>query len=176
MRLSRAAFVAIPLLLLCAGCQTGDVMMKVPISDGGEITVPLTGGGPKPGEADGYKVALSALEPGKENREAFYKFGLVCSHEPALRRIRVEDISDEKPALLIDDRDPKFTNRRWVQQSEVIAANDPRFQWIFQITMSMRVYKFTLTRADGTEVSFNQVTVYPPYVKAMVRNKWGEKY
>lgn len=175
MRLSRVVLFTLA-LLLCAGCQTGDVMMKVPISGGGEITVPITGRGPQPGTADGYTVDTSVLEPGKENREAFYKFGLLCSHEPALRRIRVEDISDVEAALLIDDRDPKFKDRQWTKASEVIAANDPRFQWVYQITMSMRVYKFTLTRNDGTEVSFNHVTVYPPYVKALVRAKWGEKY
>ena len=32
------------------------------------------------------------------------------------------------------------------------------------------------TRNDGTEVSFNHVSIYPPFVKAMVRSKWGEKY
>lgn len=176
MRLSRVALPALLLLVLCAGCQTGDVLMKVPISGGGEIEVPVTGGGPKPGHADGYTVDVASLEPGTEKREAYYKFGLVCAQQPALRRIRIVDISDEKPAVLIDDRNPKFKDRHWVANTPMIAAEDPRFQWVYQITMSLRVYKITLTLSNGSDVTFNHVTIYPPFVKGLIRAKWGEKY
>jgi hypothetical protein len=175
MRLSLAV-VSLPLVLLVAACQSGDVKVKVPISGGGEIAVPLTREGPPPGQADGYKVDVATLQPAQENREAFYKFGLVANHEPALRRIRIEDISDEKAALLADVTDPKFTDRHWTVETETMTTDDPRLQWVFQITMSMRVYRFTLTRTDGTDVSFNHIAVYPPFFKALIRSKWGEKY
>ena len=176
MRPTRVVLLILPLLVLCAGCQTGDVLMKVPISGGGEIVVPVTGGGPKPGHAAGYTVDVASLEPGTQTREAYYKFGLVCAQAPALRRIRIEDISDEKPVVLIDDRNPKFKDRHWAENTAMISADDPRFRWVYQITMSMRVYKFTLTLSNGSHVSFNHVTIYPPFVKSIIRAKWGAKY
>jgi hypothetical protein len=176
MRLRPPLLLSLPVTLLLASCVTGDVSQIVPTSNGGHISVPLTRGGPQPGQADGYKVEVAILQPGKEKRESFYTFGLVASREPALRRIQIEDISDEKPSTLVDVTDPKFENRRWRTDTEAISADDPRMKWVYQIPLSMRVYHFTLTRLDGSQVAFDHVTVYPPVMKALVRNHWGEKY
>jgi hypothetical protein len=176
MRSRYLPYITLPLLCIVAGCQTGEVAKIVPISGGGQITVPLTREGLKPGKADGYEVYLAALQPGKEKRESFYAFGLLALKEPALRRIKVEDISDETAVTLIDDENPKFENRQWKKDTEMISADDPRMRWVFQITASMRVYHLTLTRADGSNVSFNHITMYAPMMKGLIRTNWGEKY
>lgn len=176
MRSRFASILVCSLLGLLAGCQSGDVIKRVPVAGGGEIMVPLTRDGLKPGSADGYEVAGAMLEPGKETRDAFYSFALVAKHAPALKRIQVDDISDETAVTLVDDRDPQWKDRRWTKNSEIINADDPRMKWVYQITPAMRVYHFTLTRNDGTQVSFNHVQLVPPVMKAMIRNRWGEKY
>ncbi len=166
----------VPLFCWLAGCQTGEVAKVVPISGGGTITVPLTRDGLKPGAGGGYEVAGSVLEPGKDARDAFYAFGLIAHVEPALRRIQVQDISDETAATLVDDTNPKFEKRLWHIKTDTISADDPRMKWVFQITPSLRVYHFILTRNDGTEISFNHIAMYPPMMKAVMRSRWGEKY
>ncbi len=176
MRLRSLPIIVVPLFALLAGCETGEVSKRIPISGGGEILVPLTREGIKPGEADGYQVRAAILEPGKEQKDAYYIFQLLAHKEPALSRIEVVDISDEKEAPLIDDTKPKFENGLWKAETGTITADDPRMQWVLQITPSMRVYRFTLTRTDGSKVSFNHVTMYPPMVKAVIRGRWGEKY
>jgi hypothetical protein len=90
--------------------------------------------------------------------------------------VRIEDISDEKPALLLDDTQPKFDEGIWTGKSENIASEDPRMAWIFQIPHSYRVYRFIVTKADGREVTLDQVVPYAPFIKEAVRKKWGEKY
>lgn len=165
-----------PLLVLLAGCIHGDVAKVVPVSGGKTILVQLTREGLKAGEADGYRVSGATLTPGKESRTAVYNFGLKALHEPALRRIRIVDISDEKAAPLIDDQNPTFHNSEWVAQTDPISADDPRMQWVFQIPTSMRVYEFTLTESNGREVTFNHIVVYPPPLKAIMRSGWGERY
>lgn len=169
----------VPLTAFWAGCQTGEVVRVVPVSGGGRINVPMTGKGPAPGEAEGYKMARAELLPAsasQDPREVRYTFAIVAENDPAIKRIQIEDISDEKAAPLVDDQQPAFKDRRWEAQSEVLTPEDPRLKWIYQITLSFRVYKVTLTANDGHTFSFNHVTIYPPFVKEAIRSKWGEKY
>lgn len=161
---------------LTSGCQTGTVSAVVPIAGGGKINVPMTKNGPPPGEAEGYRSEIAALIPGAGEREAVYDVGIVALNEPALKRIVVEDISDETPFLLVDDQNPQFENRHWRTKSRVFSADHPHLKWVFHVTVSMRVTRFTLTALDGHEFSFNHVTVYPPFIKGAMRAKWGEKY
>lgn len=163
-------------LLACAGCQTGTVKAVIPIAGGGQITVPIGPQGLPVGEAEGYRTERAVLLPGAQERQAYYEFGLVAEKAPAPSRIRIEDISDAAPVLLVDQANPVFTDRVWREKSETINADDPRMNWVFQITMSYRVYRFTLNLQDGREVSFNHVTAYPPPTKGAIRAKWGEKY
>ncbi len=176
MRLPVLIAVLVPLLGLWSGCRTGDVIQKIPVSGGGFVTIPLTGGGPQPGEGGGYKVAAAGLQPGKADREAFYTFSLMTNKQPDLRRVVVTDISDEKPVVLLDDADPKFEGGLWKKDTDVLTPEDPRLQWVFQIPMALRVYQFKLTRQNGEEISFHHVAGYPPPIKAMMRARWGEKY
>ena len=169
--------VVLPLLVLVAGCQTGEIVKRVPVSGGKDILVPLTREGLKPGSGGGYEVAGAILEPitGDEHA-AFYTFALVAHREPALKRIQIVDISDETAAPLVDDQNPKFDQGHWVKKTDPIGADDPRMKWLFQITGSMRVYHVTLTPTDGSQIEFNHVVMYPPMMKTIMRERWGEKY
>ena len=106
----------------------------------------------------------------------YYRFKLTADQEPALRHIVVEDISDEKAVTLVDDPSPKFENHEWVAETPAINADDARMKWMWQITGSLRVYHFTLTRNDGHIIAFNHVTMFPAQLKALARNRWGERY
>jgi hypothetical protein len=176
MRLRTVLTWSTPFLLLLGGCIHGEVAQVIPVSGGKTITVELSREGLKPGEADGYKVFVAILQPGKDSKTATYTFGLDASVPPALKRIRIVDISDETEAPLVDVQDPKFEKTRWVYQTPEIPADDPRMKWVFQITGSFRIYQIILTKNDGSEVSFHHITMYPPMVKTLMRDKWGEKY
>ena len=176
MRSRSFVVILVPVLALLAGCATGEVSKVVPISGGKTLNVPLTREGVKPGEAEGYRAAGAVLMPGTEERTAVYNFALLALKEPALKRIRIVDISDEKESPLVDDPAPRFAEKHWLAKSDPINADDPRLQWVFQISPSVRVYHFILTRTDGSEISFNHVVFVPPPFKAAVRGKWGEKY
>ncbi len=171
---------ALPVILLSltawAGCQTGGISAVIPVSGGGTITVPIGPKGTPKAESDGYRVDLAALKPATEPRQAYYDFSLFLTAKSAPKRIRITDISDEKPAVLVDDAQPQVTNGKWETKTENLVAEDPRLAWIFQITHSYRVYRFSITQADGREVTMDQVVPYPPFIKEAIRTKWGEKY
>lgn len=176
MRLPCLPLLALSLIALLSGCATGDVKYVVPLAGGGQLSIPLNREGPPPGEGEGYRVIVGTLMPGKEEREAFYAFGLTTTKEPALRRIQVIDMSDEAPIPLVDDQQPQFTKGQWHGKSETLVANDPRLKFVYQITPSLRAYRFILTANDGHEISFYHIATFPPFLKAAMRSKWGEKY
>lgn len=168
------------LLLLCglgwlAGCQTGEVKAVLPLADGNQITMPIATPPPR-GEGGGYHVDQAMVMPPTANHELCYGFGVVADKTPALRRIQIDDVTDEAIVPLIDDQSPKFNGNKWEAKTDLMGPEDPRLKWIFQITGSMRVYRFTLTPSDGPSVSFYHVVPYAPVVKAVIRNALGEKY
>lgn len=176
MRLSCHPVLLLPLLILFAGCQTGDIKAVVPISGGKKITVALGRNGPEPGQAAGYRTEIAALLPGEDSRESFYQFALIVPAAAPLRRIQIADVSDDQPVTLVDDAQPQCTNGRWLGKSEAIMADDPRVRWALQLPLSLRAYRFTLTQPSGAEISFYHVTPYPPALKAAIRKRWGENY
>lgn len=159
---------------LSVGCASGTVSEIVPIAGGKQVTVPITGKGPPPGEGDGYRVELASLLPGSDARHVYYAFGLAADHAPALRRVQIVDVSDETPVPLVDDRAPTFAGRHWRAASAPIEADDRRLQWVRQITPSLRVYEFTLTANDGHQTSFYHIGAYPVFIKAAMLHMWGE--
>ena len=176
MRLTCLFVVALSSLSLLSGCRTGTVSAVVPLAGGGQINVPMDRNGPPRGEGEGYRVEIATLQPGAEARETFYEFGLSSANEPALRRIQVIDMSDEQPVTLVDDQHPEFKDRKWKTKTEVMTADDPRLKWVYQITLSMRAYRFVLTANDGHEISFYHISTFPQFLKQAIRAKWGEKY
>lgn len=163
-------------MLALAGCASGVVSQVIPVAGGEKISVPITRQGPKPGETDGYRVTSTAFHPSKDTRAGAYRFSMLAKKTPALRSIRVDDISDEQAVVLYEDKNPKFENNVWTGESVQIAAESPNLRWVFQITLSIRIYRFTLVHADGREESFTHPTLYPPVLKAFMRSVWGEKY
>lgn len=176
MRSFIALLFAIGTIALGTGCQSGSVSAVVPIAGGGKITVPMTRGGPPPAEADGFRVDRATISPSKDARELRYEFILQALKQSDLKRIRIDDISDETAVTLVDDDSPKFADGKWEAKTEMISADDPRLKWVFQITPSIRVFRFALTHADGRLTTLDQVSTYPQVVKQAIRTAWGEKY
>ncbi len=132
--------------------------------------------GPPRGEGGGYRVQQAGLLPPKPDHSIEYEFVLLANKEPDLRRIQIDDVTDEKIEPLLDDPAPKFANRTWQAKTEALPPDDERLKWVYQITGSMRVYRFILTPASGPAISFYHVSPYPPFIKAAIRSAMGEKY
>jgi len=151
-------------------------MHTMPISGGRVVDIPFGPGGPRPGRANGFEVAMATITPSTAENEIIYQFGLTAPPAAALQSVQVEDITDDKPYLFVDDQHPWLTENRWHAVSKPLAAGDPRLAWIYQVTPAVRIYRFTLIEASGRRSVLYQVTAYPEFIKVTVRRKWGEKY
>jgi len=174
-RFKHLLLILVPLML--DGCVSSEVKQLIPITGGKTVAFSFGPKGAEPGRANGYEVQVAALLPGTDPKESFYQFAFTSPVGAQVKRVQIEDVSEELAAFpLIDDTTPKFTGNRWQADSAKIKAGDPHFAWALTIQTSMRVYRFTITDVAGVQTEMLHVVGYPDFIKSMMRKKWGEKY
>jgi hypothetical protein len=161
-------------ILVLAGCATGEVGMVCPISGGQTVTIILTAHGPVPAENDDFKVVGAMITPNIEKKQFVYEFGLLAKKGKAPTHVTVEDVSEEKPELLVDDAGPKLDDKQiWKQDTAPKTATDPRLGWLYHEGNSPRIYRFTVITDDGRRLVMYQLTSYPVFIKASLRKILG---
>ena len=149
--------------------------MMATISGGEKVAVPLGRGGVEPTKRDGVQT-----EPVIFNLDAdkklVYLFGFTDAKNRTLKSVRVEDVSDAAPVTLFEDAAPALEKGRWHKTSAPFGAGQPHLAWMSTITNTVRVFRFTLTFADGQQFVLLQGAMFPSFIKEGVRKAWGEKY
>jgi hypothetical protein len=162
--------------LAVAGCATGDISMLVPVAGGEKVRVPLSRTGVVPTVEDGIRIESSVLLPTPDKKQAYYDFAFSDAQARALRSVKIEDISDEAPRLLVDDTKPEPAKGRWHAVTRPFDIREDALKWVLQLEKSARVYRFTAVFADGKKIVLNQAAIYPDPMKSIIRHLFGEKY
>ena len=149
--------------------------MRTTIAGGQEVTIPLGSHGIEPARAEGLQVDFASCTLNNE-KKLLYGFALSDSQGRTLRRIRVEDVSEDAPILLVDDAQPTFKDKKWIGSSKPFEPSDPAVAWIATITNTLRVYRFTVTLPDGRDVVLLQGSMFLNPMKAAIRQMWGQNY
>jgi len=161
-------------LLVLAGCATGEVGLVCPISGGESVTIILTAQGPVPAENDDFKVLAAMVAPNVEKKQFVYSFSLRAKKGKAPKHVTVEDVSEEKPELLVDDAGPKLDDKQtWTQDTAPKTAADPRLGWLYHEGNSPRVYRFTIVTDDGRRLVMHHLSNYPVFIKVSLRKILG---
>ena len=163
---------------MMAGCASPEVIRRIPISGGQVASFSFGPKGAEPGRANGYEIKEALLMPGTDAKDVVHRFAVSTPPGTNLKRVQIEDVSEEDgPAFsLVDDSSPTITNGSYQASSAALHAGAPQLQWIYTITTTMRVYRFTLFDAAGRKTEILHVTGYPDFIKSAIRMKWGEKY
>lgn len=149
--------------------------MLVPIAGGGKVAVPFGKNGVEFTKGDGVQIESAASTLDAE-KKLVYNFAFRDAKARALRRVVVEDMSDDSPTLLVEDNAPILDQGRWSGSSRAFAWGEPELRWIATISHTMRVYRFTITFADGEKLVLDQGSLYPNVLKSAIRHAWGENY
>ncbi len=159
-----------------AGCATGEMSMVATTYDGQKIHVPVGRNGVVLTNEDGVEIEAATFAL-KTEKKFTYVFAFTDKQKRALRSVRVEDVADEKPVVLVDDAAPKLSaTGQWQHDSEAIDPNDPRLAWLATLQNSLRVYRFTLTFADGKTLVLHQGAFFPQPMKSALRQLFGKNY
>ena len=158
------------------GCATGTYEMLATVAGGEKIRVPLGANGAELANEGGVQIRGATFTRGPEQK-ILYAFAFTDSRRRGLRQVRVEDVSDDKAVLLVDDAQPKSeSDGTWHGVAEPLEFKDPRMSWIMTISNTLRVFRFTLTFSDGQTLVLHQGTFYSPAMKSLVRHTYGETY
>lgn len=157
------------LLLSLSGCGTGSTTVLVPALGGKEkIRVELTSQGPAHSKADGFETIIAGFVPNSPPKPADMAFAFISKDSQAPRRVLIEDITEESPVTIVTDEAPALKNNQWRHIISGIAVTDPRIEWLQRMNAEIRIYRFTITAAEGHKVVLDQATNYPSFVKSMI--------
>jgi len=178
--LRSSLFRQLPLLglaLALAGCVSPEIISRITTTGGKVVSFSFGPKGAEPGRANGFEVRTAVFVPSENGQEITYHFSVSAPAGTALKRVQVEDVTEEAAAFpMVDDTGPKIDANLWSAKSAVVPAGDEHLQWVYTITTSMRVYRFILTDAAGKATEIYHVTAYPDFIKSGLRKKWGANY
>ncbi len=165
-------------VLFFSACDTPTEKLRpVQIAGGKVVPIPFGPGGPINGKSNGYEVKYAVTVPIADTKSLNYKFSFTAPPGAKLERVVIDDISDEQSSSLYEESKPWLDeHNEWKGETRVYDYKDPLLAWVYTVTPSMRVYRFTITDSTGKKTYLYQVTGYPDFIKAAMRFSWGEKY
>ncbi|HZZ58948.1 MAG TPA: hypothetical protein VFE31_14035 [Opitutaceae bacterium] len=143
-----------------AGCQApgmGGIALNAEISGGSKVEIPINRHGAIKAENDDLRVTDATLIADFKVRLCCYAFGFQEKHPFGLRRVMVEDVTDDQPVVMIDDRHPRLVgNHYWRAVTPRFTPTPDNIHWLMEVDYNMRIYRFTIVKDDGqTEVLYD---------------------
>lgn len=173
--LSRRLSLAL-LLLPLAGCavpMTSSNTYLVPVANGETMEMSIKNGGLTLAEQDGVHILQVALNPTADKKHIIYTFELSVKNGMVPTHILVEDMTETPVRVAADDAAPKLVANHWKLNTPELDPKDPLFEWLIQLDDSIRVYRFTVTLADGRQIILKQPQMFPVYMKQLIRAMLG---
>jgi hypothetical protein len=157
--------------VLLAACATGDYVYATTTAYGEKLRIPLAHGAPELAKQGSIQVLQARLLPVPETntKRVFYYFEFVDSSGATPRSVRVEDVTDDKPMVIIDEPNPQLVKQHWGGKSPPLAGTHPWLGWVHYLDDSVRVFRFTIVKADGQQVILNQAWSVPNWSKVGMR-------
>jgi hypothetical protein len=131
--------------------------------------------GPTPGfaqaENDRVMVAGAALQAVvlDGNDYVRWNFAIRPKQPDTLSSIRIEDVTDPTPLLLVNDVAPQLDGGQWEETAGLMSVSAASVHWLFEPNETVRIFRITLTGLDGQSDSLEQSIRYSPDGKAAIR-------
>jgi hypothetical protein len=156
MRLTLLFNVAVAFLLFASCAAATDVSIR--ISNGKTVTLVKTGDVFDRAENERARVTTSGLFDDRERGRIFMRwvFGIHFKQPTMVRNVRVEDVTDKKPVLLIEDDSPNVTADLWTGRGSAIPFGAKYLPWFFQRGDSTRVFRIVIREKSGRSYELYQ--------------------
>jgi hypothetical protein len=117
-------------------------------------------------------VDLSAILLDNQ-KYARWTFGIKLRQPVQLRSIRVEDVSEGSPVLLVNDQAPQAAGGAWTGYTGAIEPSASAIPWLFDSTPARRTFRFTVTDLNGQDSVLEQTVTYPLKTKKELVKWYG---
>lgn len=165
---------AILLAVVLAGCAT-EFKYNATTSDGQHLTFRMINGMPEHPSEAGLRTDTPKLDPSAKDKTLVYLLRCFVQKGETLRDVKVEDVSDDKTFLLLEDKHPTVRNGEWRGVTRAFKVDEPAMHWLSYLDQSFRIYRFTFTLGDGRTVILHEGVMVPGFGKAMLRHVLGEQ-
>lgn len=130
-----------------------------------KIKAEVQQGMPLPAEKSGIKVEVAAFMVGEG--KLIFTFGFLTKKNPT--KVVVEDVSDTKPLVLVEDASPKIEERYWRGDAVPLPLTKTGVPWVFERGDTTRIFRFTVTlKGEAQPVVLYQPAIYPRDAKAQL--------
>jgi DNA-binding transcriptional LysR family regulator len=153
-------------VLALAACVAPAPQARIRISTGERLLVNLRDGRVDGAENKFVKVLGARFMVSAKAKNGIYDLGLNFAAGVEPTSIRVEDVTDEKAHLLLQDDAPTIEKGIWHKTTDPVDLNAPSMQWMHEIDDSFRVYAFHITLKDGQKITLHQASIYLGFFKA----------
>jgi hypothetical protein len=169
LRISAAA------ILLLGGCAHQPLTESIPVSGGQNLTFTRVGTGFVKAENERFVVDEAGLTTYRTEGKNFvrWQFAIMPKRETALRVVRIEDVSDNSPVLVLEDRAPRIDERRWSRQSDLVHADTRSIPWLFEFGRTTRVFRISVRETNGKTSVLYQAVLFTPKAKKDFRVLMG---
>lgn len=117
-------------------------------------------------------VELSAILLDNQ-KYARWTFGVKLRQPVQLRSIRIEDVTEGSPILLINDQAPQVEANAWTGYTGAIEPSASALPWLFDNTPAKRTFRFTVTDLNGQDSVLEQTVTYSVKTKRELVKWYG---
>ena len=163
-------------LLLCSGCASSSPRLSIPIAGGQSVSLGRQGPGFKPAENDRVVITEAGLQTVNfdGNHYVRWAFSIRPKQAAELSAIRIEDVTDPAPLLLVNDVAPQQDGGKWTENAGLMELSSTSVRWLYEPKETVRVFRFTISEADGRSYVLYQGVLYSPASKDAIRAMVGE--
>jgi hypothetical protein len=153
------------------GCASSPSRVSVPIAGGQAVELARQGTGFKQAENDRVAITDASLQAVNLNGNNYvrWRFAISPKQTSGLSSVRVEDVSDSAPLLLVNDVAPQIDSGQWTANAGLMDLSSAGVRWLFEPKESVRVFRFTINEPDGQNDVLYQAVQFTPVLKEAVR-------
>jgi hypothetical protein len=153
------------------GCASSPSRLSVSIAGGQTVHLERQGTGFKPAENDRIIVTEASLQAVNLDGKNYLRWNFVLTPKQTttLNMIRIEDVSDSAPLIMVNDLAPQLDDGKWTEAAGLMDVSGPSVQWLFQAKESVRVFRMTINEMDGQSEVLYQGVQYTPASKEAIR-------
>jgi len=171
--MSLAKLLLASLLVGLTGCASQGPIVKLRISGGEKIMAEFPKGSVKEEENDAMKVAAAYFVVQPQFKKGSHCVAVEFGKNITPRSVKVEEVTENKAQLLIDDKSPKLTAQIWRCVCAPLGPDDPTLQWLNDLDDTFRVYRITVVLTDGRQIVQHHAMAYSAFRKAQLRKEFG---
>jgi hypothetical protein len=160
------------LVLWCGGCTSSSPRLSVPIAGGESVSLGREGAGFKPAENDRVAITDAALQTVNLDGNPYVRwaFSIQPKQSVELSAIRIEDVTDPEPLLLVNDVAPQPQyGGKWTETAGLMEFSSASVRWLDEPKETVRVFRFTINEVDGRSYVLYQGVLFAPAAKEAIR-------